>query len=129
MVMTPAEEVVEDAVVLARRWAESTASQQTTAERRTAGRLARLVADPAGLDLAVRFVDRVARPEDREVAARELAALAGAASAASFLSPADKALLGVGSRVATLAPSIVVPLALKRLRQLVGHLKSEAKRS
>jgi len=126
MVMTPAEEVVEEAVVLARRWAESTASQQTAAERRTAGALARLVADPAGLDLAVRFVDRVARPEDREVAARELAALAGTAGAASFLSPADKALLGVGSRVATLAPSIVVPLALKRLRQLVGHLVVDA---
>ena len=46
MVMTPAEEVVEEAVVLARRWAESTTSQQTPAERRTAGRLARLVADP-----------------------------------------------------------------------------------
>ncbi|WP_156251869.1 bifunctional proline dehydrogenase/L-glutamate gamma-semialdehyde dehydrogenase [Pseudactinotalea terrae] len=126
MVMTPAEEVVEEAVVLARRWAESTTSQQTPAERRTSGRLARLVANPAGLDLAVRFVDRVARPEDQEVAARELAALAGAAGSASFLSPADKVLLGVGSRIATRAPTIVVPLALARLRQLVGHLVVDA---
>src|SRR5690606_13599019 len=68
----------------------------------------------------------VARPEDTEVAARELAALAGAAGSADFLSPADKLLLGVGSRVATRAPKLVVPLALKRLRQLVGHLVVDA---
>ena len=108
------------------RWAAHTAEQQTAAEKRTSGRLARLVADPAGLDLAVRFVDRVARPEDLEVAARELHALAGVAGSASFLGTADRMLLGVGSRVAPLAPTVVVPLARQRLRQLVGHLVVDA---
>lgn len=126
MVLTPAEELVEEAVALARRWAQQTTEQQTGAERRTSGQLARLVADPAGLDLAVRFVDRVARPEDVEVAARELGALAGLAGSARFLSGADRALLGLGARVARMAPSVVVPLARKRLRQLVGHLVVDA---
>src|SRR5690606_24805949 len=126
MVLTPAEELVEEAVALARRWAQQTTEQQTGAARRTSGQLARLVAEPAGLDLAVRFVDRVARPEDVEVAARELGALAGLAGSARFLSGADRALLGLGARVARMAPSVVVPLARKRLRQLVGHLVVDA---
>ena len=55
----------------------ATASGETGKERRTTRRLAALVADPAGLELAVRFVDRVARPEDQRVAARELGGLRG----------------------------------------------------
>src|SRR5699024_598458 len=41
--------------------------------------------DPEGLDLAVKFVDRVARPEDLHVAARELGRLS-ASAAGGFLS-------------------------------------------
>ncbi|MDD9207782.1 bifunctional proline dehydrogenase/L-glutamate gamma-semialdehyde dehydrogenase, partial [Georgenia sp. 10Sc9-8] len=117
--------LVDDAVALAREWIEATESGQTPAERTTTGQLAALVADPAGLDLAVRFVDRVARPEDARVAARELATISSS-EAASFLSTADRLLLGAGSRVARLAPQVVVPLARRRLRQLVGHLVIDA---
>ncbi|MBO9555375.1 bifunctional proline dehydrogenase/L-glutamate gamma-semialdehyde dehydrogenase [Cellulomonas sp.] len=116
-------QVVEEAVRLAEGWLEATTSGETAAERRTTGRLAALVADPAGLELAVRFVDRVARPRDVRVAARELTALGATAhAAAGFLGPLDRALLGVGTRVAPLLPAAVVPAARFRLRQLVGHL-------
>ncbi|UNX54905.1 bifunctional proline dehydrogenase/L-glutamate gamma-semialdehyde dehydrogenase [Georgenia sp. TF02-10] len=117
--------LVDDAVALAQEWLAATESGQTDAERATTGQLAALVGDPAGLDLAVRFVDRVARPEDTAVAARELAAISSAA-AAGFLSTTDRLLLGVGARVAPLAPGVVVPLARRRLRQLVGHLVVDA---
>ncbi|WP_277050630.1 proline dehydrogenase family protein, partial [Ruania albidiflava] len=117
--------VVEPAVQLAHRWAAATAQSTTSAESRTTRRLAALVADPEGLDLAVRFVDRVARPEDLHVAARELARLS-ASAASGFLSPVDRALLGLGASVSRLAPSVVVPLARRRLRQLVGHLVVDA---
>ncbi|WP_199424050.1 proline dehydrogenase family protein [Actinotalea solisilvae] len=110
---------------LAERWVETTASGQTARERRTTGRLAALVADPAGLELAVRFVDRVARPEDLHVAARELAGLS-AGSAGGFLGPVDRLLLAVGARVAPSLPHVVVPAARVRLRQLVGHLVADA---
>lgn len=117
--------LVDDAVALADRWLEQTAQGETAAERSASGRLAALVGDADGLDLAVRFVDRVARPEDPEVAARALATFSPAA-AAGFLSRGDRLLLRAGARVARLAPRLVVPLARRRLRQLVGHLVVDA---
>ncbi|WP_159622808.1 proline dehydrogenase family protein [Ruania rhizosphaerae] len=116
---------VDPAVALAHRWAGATSARSTSAESRTSARLAGLVSDPAGLDLAVRFVDRVARPDDLTVAARELGRLSTEA-ASGFLSAPDRAMLGLGSAVARLAPSVVVPLARLRLRQLVGHLVVDA---
>ncbi|RHA38509.1 bifunctional proline dehydrogenase/L-glutamate gamma-semialdehyde dehydrogenase [Cellulomonas rhizosphaerae] len=127
--MPELDDLVPRALALAHWWLDAT-TEGTAAgpakERRTAARLGALVADPAGLELAVRFVDRVARPRDLRVAARELAALGRAAGHASFLGPADRALLTVGTRVAPLAPRIVVPAARIRLRQLVGHLIADA---
>ncbi len=117
--------LVDEAVAVARRWIDATERGQTGAERSTSARLGALVGDPHGLDLAVRFVDRVARPEDAAVAARELATMSSA-SAAGFLSTVDRLLLGAGARVAGLAPGLVVPLARRRLRQLVGHLVVDA---
>lgn len=116
-----------EAVALAHRWMAATAADETPAERRATGRLAALVADPAGLEIAVRFVDRVARPQDVRVAAAELADLGDrAADAAGFLGGVDRALLGLGARVAPLLPAAVVPAARIRLRQLVGHLVADA---
>ncbi|MDO5727238.1 MAG: bifunctional proline dehydrogenase/L-glutamate gamma-semialdehyde dehydrogenase, partial [Bowdeniella nasicola] len=113
--------LVDDAVDLAHIWIDETEAGQTDEERATTGQLAALVSDPAGLDLAMRFVDRVARPEDAGVAAKELSNIT-AADAASFLGTVDRTLLGLGAKAAKLAPGVVVPLARKRLRQIVGHL-------
>lgn len=116
---------VEDAVALARRWAEATEREQTKAERATTGQLASLVRDEEGLDFAVRFVDRVARPEDNRAAAHELSHLT-TKNASAFLASTDRALLGLGAKVAPLAPSFVVPLARMRLKQMVGHLVGDS---
>ena len=73
--------------------------------------------DPAGVDFTLRFVDRVARPADDHVAARELARLAGPdAPLPDFIGGADRALLRTGARLAPRAPRVVVPLARRRLR-------------
>ncbi|MGV8978586.1 MAG: proline dehydrogenase family protein [Cellulomonas sp.] len=115
------------AVELAERWTAASAAGQTAGERRTTGQLAALVSDPAGLELAVRFIDRVARPEDDRVAARELASLTGyAAAARGFLGPVDRTLLTLGAPLAPLLPRVVVPAARMRLRQIVGHLVADA---
>ena len=116
--------LVDDAVALAERWLAATEAGQTGEERATSTQLAALVSDAEGLDLAVRFVDRVARPEDVRVAARELAQIS--AGAARFLSVTDRALLGLGAKAARLAPAVVVPLARRRLRQIIGHLVVDA---
>lgn len=124
---TTQNDLTREAVALAHRWMATTAADETPAERRATGRLSALVADPAGLELAMRFVDRVARPQDDRVAARELAGLGDrAADAAAFLGTSDRVLLGLGSRVAPLLPTAVVPAARIRLRQLVGHLVADA---
>ncbi|RMI01683.1 hypothetical protein EBM89_20435, partial [Cellulomonas triticagri] len=44
-----ATDLTADAVALAHRWMAATAADETPAERRATGRLAALVADPAGL--------------------------------------------------------------------------------
>ena len=115
------------ALELAEQWIAASAAGETASEQRTTGRLAALVSDPAGLELAVRFIDRVARPEDDRVAARELAALTGyAAAARGFLGPVDRTLLALGAPLAPLLPAAVVPAARIRLRQIVGHLVADA---
>ncbi|MDO5682372.1 MAG: proline dehydrogenase family protein, partial [Propionibacteriaceae bacterium] len=86
--------------------------------------LAALLRDPAGLDFTVRFVDRVIRPEDHTVAARELSRLA--ADPPAFLPTALRAALQVGGKAAPLAPRLVVPIARRVLRHLVGHLLIDA---
>jgi RHH-type proline utilization regulon transcriptional repressor/proline dehydrogenase/delta 1-pyrroline-5-carboxylate dehydrogenase len=125
-------DLVDDAVDLAGRWATASTAEggpTTRADRRAradAERLGRLVADPAGLRLALGFVDDVARPQDVRVAAKALAGLGARAGDASFLGAVDRTLFRVGARVAPALPSVVVPAARVRLRQLVGHLVADA---
>ncbi len=114
------------AAALARRWAAASAPDPRSPEGAASARLSALVADPAGLDLALAFVDEVVRPEDPAVAARALARLR-APSSAAFLGRPDRALLALGRRVAPLAPRLVVPLARRRMRALVGHLVVDAR--
>ncbi len=118
---------VEDAVRLAERWAAAAHAGQTRREAQTTGQLAALLSDAGtGLDLAVFFVDRVARPEDDRVAANALSRIT-ASDAASFLGPVDRGLLGLGATVARIAPKVVVPAARARMKQMVGHLLVDAR--
>lgn len=134
-----ADTLVEDAVALARTWigaaavgstatgtAASGGSKTDKAVARASAALGALVSDPAGLELAVGFVDDVARPQDTQVAAKALARLGKKAGSATFLSPADRALFRAGALAAPVFPGIVVPAARARLRQLVGHLVADA---
>ncbi|MCH8614264.1 proline dehydrogenase family protein [Arsenicicoccus dermatophilus] len=117
--------IADEAVEVARRWARATAKGATRSERATSAQLGALLRDETGLDLAVTFVDEVARPEDPYVAAKVLSTIT-ASDAGSFLGPVDRSLLGLGARVAPLAPPVVVSIARKRLRQIVGHLVADA---
>lgn len=115
--------LVEDAVRLARRWeaAGDGGAGVSAKERSATARLASLVHDPAGVDFALGFVDKVARPEDDAAAARELRVLARGEMPA-FLGPVDRALVAAGGIMAPKMPGVVVPASRRRLRQLVGHL-------
>ncbi|RPF20067.1 proline dehydrogenase family protein [Myceligenerans xiligouense] len=127
-----AESLADDAVALARRWiraSEQRAAHPSAADRaaaRASESLSALVSDPAGLELAMSFVDDVARPQDSRVAAKALARLGDQAGAATFLGPVDKLLFRAGALAAPVAPAVVVPAARARLKQLVGHLVADA---
>lgn len=118
--------LVDDAIALVAEWLETAAAIETRSERGEVGRLHALIDEPAGVHFAMQYIDRVARHADNALAADELAALVGQADLPGFVGPVDRALLRIGARIAPLAPSLVMPIAHRRLRQLVGHMLVDA---
>ncbi|WP_120521129.1 proline dehydrogenase family protein [Arthrobacter celericrescens] len=90
----------------------------------SAQRLAGVLKDPNGLDFTVGFVDGVIRPEDLSVAARNLAMLAPKVPA--FLPWYMRAAVRAGGIMAPVLPQVVIPIARKVLREMVGHLIVDA---
>ncbi|WP_155949798.1 bifunctional proline dehydrogenase/L-glutamate gamma-semialdehyde dehydrogenase [Rhodococcus sp. 114MFTsu3.1] len=112
------EELADDAVALARRWV-------TLSADRAAVRLAGLLRDERGLEFAVGFIDGVVRPEDVRVAARNWAHLTDG-DLPQFLGVHLRVALRLGNVAARVAPALVVPIAKKALRAMVGHLVLDA---
>ncbi len=120
----------DDAVALVRRWLHLDDPSQSPAPSATRGSksaqlLAEVLKDQAGLDFTIGFVDRVIRPEDPAVAARNLAILAR--KAPSFLPWYMKAAVRLGGVMAPKLPWLVVPVAQRVLREMVGHLIVDAR--
>ena len=104
------------------RWLLAARGVGSRTERQTTQRLAGVVTDEDGVAFAMRFVDRVIRPDDHRAAARQLKALVNGEPLPGFLSSFDKMLLRVGAQIAPALPRLVMPLASARMRQLIGHL-------
>jgi RHH-type proline utilization regulon transcriptional repressor/proline dehydrogenase/delta 1-pyrroline-5-carboxylate dehydrogenase len=111
----------DEAVALVREWLAQTEGVTPDAN---AARLGGLLQDPVGLDFAIGFVDRVARPDDLWVAGRNLEELARRIP--SFLPWPLRALIAIGGPLARLAPWPIVPIARRVLRGMVGHLVIDA---
>ncbi|MCA0154602.1 bifunctional proline dehydrogenase/L-glutamate gamma-semialdehyde dehydrogenase [Tsukamurella sp. M9C] len=126
--------IVDAAVARAQRWLRTSRGPRPAEvgrrEAAATSSLAALLHDPSGVEFTMGFVDQVARPEDDRVAAKALRRLvspaAGGAPGRAFMSPVDAALLRAGTVAAGIAPSIAMPVARLRLRQLVGHLVFDA---
>jgi RHH-type proline utilization regulon transcriptional repressor/proline dehydrogenase/delta 1-pyrroline-5-carboxylate dehydrogenase len=119
--------LADEAVDVVLRWLHAASTAETRDDRRSARRLHRLVDDPAGVSFTMQFVDRVIRPDDDHVAAGQLHHLAGGRAALPrFLSPVDRVLLRAGANLAPRLPRLVMPLARRRMRQIVGHLVVDA---
>ena len=88
-------------------------------------RLAELLKDPEGPAFAQGFVDRVLRPEDVRVAARNMRAIG--MSPPTFLSWPLATLVKIGAFFAPILPSIVVPIARRAFQVIIGHLIIDAK--
>lgn len=122
------DQAVDAAIARARHWLSLTDNAASKKEGAATEQLAALVRDEDGIRFTMGFVDRVARPADNAVAAKELSKLANPfkTSLPAFIGGVDKGLVGLGSIAAPLLPSVVMPLARKRLQQMVGHLVLDA---
>jgi RHH-type proline utilization regulon transcriptional repressor/proline dehydrogenase/delta 1-pyrroline-5-carboxylate dehydrogenase len=114
-------EIADETITLVRRWLREAS---TVPVKGSAAQLAGLLRDPKGLAFAVGFVDGVVRPEDRKVSARALNALAG--DVPRFLPAHLRAAVKLGGALAPIMPGVVVPVARRALRQMVGHLIVDA---
>ena len=101
----------------------------TPADRAATGPLQELIEDATGVPFTMRFIDRVTRPDDNRVSATQLRSLVKSSPLPQFLSPIDKLLLKLGAEVGPILPGIVMPLARRRMRQLVGHLIVDSEES
>lgn len=110
-----------EAIALVRRWLTEAAKVPVDA---SAEQLAGVLKDPNGLEFTVGFVDGVVRPEDLHVAARNLAALAPKVPA--FLPWHMRSAVRLGGTMAPVLPQVVIPIARRVLREMVGHLIVDA---
>jgi RHH-type proline utilization regulon transcriptional repressor/proline dehydrogenase/delta 1-pyrroline-5-carboxylate dehydrogenase len=110
-----------EAVALVRHWLTEASKVPVDA---SAEQLAGVLKDPNGLEFTVGFVDGVVRPEDLNVAARNLAALAPKVPA--FLPWYMRRAVQLGGTMAPVLPQVVIPVARKVLREMVGHLIVDA---
>ncbi len=118
--------ITEEAVALAGAWLEQANSAEDRQERAVSGRLATLVGDDSGVEFTMAYVDRVARHRSNRLAAAQLRELVAESGPPAFLGPVDRFMLRVGARIAPIVPWLVMPIARRRMRQLVGRLVVDA---
>jgi RHH-type proline utilization regulon transcriptional repressor/proline dehydrogenase/delta 1-pyrroline-5-carboxylate dehydrogenase len=117
----PVKDLGPEAVALVQKWlAHSTTIPTDVA----AGRLAGVLKDPNGLDFTVGFVDGVMRPDDLMVAGYNLQRVAKKAPA--FLPWYMRGAIRLGGVMGPVLPWVVIPVARRVLRDMVGHLVVDA---
>ena len=111
----------EDTVALVRRWLKSSADVKPDP---SAQRLAGVLKDPRGLEFTLGFVDKVVRPEDIRVAAKNLELLARRIP--RFLPWYLRAAIALGGGFARIFPWPIIPISRAVLRRMVAHLVVDA---
>ncbi|WP_026851850.1 bifunctional proline dehydrogenase/L-glutamate gamma-semialdehyde dehydrogenase [Glaciibacter superstes] len=117
----PTEDFSAEVIALVRKWLAQ--SQEIPADA-AAERLAGVLKDPNGLDFTVGFVDGVMRPEDVMVAGYNLQKVAKLVPA--FLPWYMRGAIWLGGVLGPVIPWVVIPVARRVLRQMVGHLVVDA---
>ncbi|MGP9500788.1 bifunctional proline dehydrogenase/L-glutamate gamma-semialdehyde dehydrogenase [Specibacter sp. AOP5-B1-6] len=117
----PGNDLANETIELVRHWLEEAAKFPVDV---SAQRLAGVLKDPQGLEFTVGFVDGVIRPEDLAAAGRNLAVLAP--KVPGFLPWYMRGAVRLGGVMAPVLPQLVIPIARKVLRDMVGHLIVDA---
>ncbi|GAB3559951.1 bifunctional proline dehydrogenase/L-glutamate gamma-semialdehyde dehydrogenase [Spelaeicoccus albus] len=110
-------ELGEKAVALVEKWLAAGDGAEATG---SAALLAEVLKDKDGLDFTLGFVDRVIRPEDDKVAADSLKHLAR--HTPGFLPWYMRSAVKLGGAMGQVLPSVVIPIARRAMRDMVGHL-------
>ena len=118
--------VATEAIDLVKEWLGRAGKVQARG-RKQGSALRDLMADPDGVAFAMWFVDRVMRLENNRTAAKQLRALVDSSGLPGFVSGWNRWGLWLGARLGPLLPGIVIPLARRRLRSMVGHLVLDAR--
>lgn len=116
-------ELGEKAVALAQDWARRAAHHTSTGSARL---LADTLKHPGGLAFTTGFVDRVIRPEDDTVAARNLAEIVRH-TPPDFLPWHLRTSVRLGAAIGPTLPHLVIPVARRMVRRMVGHLIADAR--
>ncbi|MGL4339461.1 MAG: bifunctional proline dehydrogenase/L-glutamate gamma-semialdehyde dehydrogenase [Rhodoglobus sp.] len=114
-------DLADQAVATVHRWLSESSAVKPD---RNAARLAGLVKDPEGLAFTIAFIDTVMRPEDHQVAARNLERLSH--NIPAFLPWYLRAAMVAGGGFAPVLPRLIVPIARRMLRRMVDHLVIDA---
>ncbi|WP_425843567.1 proline dehydrogenase family protein [Agrococcus sp. TSP3-2-1] len=109
------------AIERVRGWIDRPASDK---QDKSAERLAGLLKDPAGLDFAIGFVDKVIRPEDPKVSALGFEALSR--EIPGFLDWYLKLGITAGGGFGIVVPKLVIPVVKRAMRDMVSHLVIDA---
>ncbi|WP_091179981.1 proline dehydrogenase family protein [Paramicrobacterium humi] len=118
---TSRDPLAREAVKLAEHWVRESADFPSDP---AAQRLAGVLKDPNGLPFTVGFVDGVMRPEDLFVAGYGLQKVAKLTP--KFLPWYMRAAIACGGVLGPVIPGIVIPIARRVLREMVGHLVVDA---
>ncbi len=113
--------LADEAVTLATRFVREGAKAPADP---AAERLAGVLKDPNGLDFTIGFVDLVVRPEDLRVAGRNLRLVAR--KTPRFLPWYMRSAIRLGGLFGPILPGLVIPIARRVLRGMVGHLIVDA---
>lgn len=110
-------DLTETTIDTVRRWVAESAEAETP---RAVAHLEKLLRDPRGLEFAIEFIDRVIRPDDLRVAARDFERLSRRVP--PVLPAWQRVVIQLGGGFAVLLPRPVVPLARHAFRRIVGQM-------
>lgn len=109
------DDLVDDAVDLARRLLTESLGDESRSEARRRERLGALLADERGRQLIFALTDQVLRIDDPALAARRFADVVGR-HPTTAVGRIDALLLRAGAAIAPHAPRLVMPLVVKRIK-------------
>ena len=115
-------DLAEKSIQLAADILRSSRQRETKSERANSAQMARMMQDDAGKKFTIIMTDQILKIEQPDRAAQRLNSLVSRFGLPKFLKAWDRAKLLLGSKLASMAPSIVMPQINKQVRKQSKHV-------